>query len=317
MPQHDLLNCASCGGALAPAFISVDPEFSVSRCGKCGLGQTRPVVPDDEIGRYYPSSYYGRENVRFNPLFEAMTHLFQKRRSRVIHNRVARGPVLDVGCGRGFLLSFLSSLGYEAHGTELSELSAWHARHRLHLDIKVGDFAKLQYPRESFNAVVFWHTLEHFARPDEILARAADLLKPGGLIAVAVPNFESLQASFFGRHWFHLDVPRHYFHFGSRSLESLLAKHGLRLVQSDHFCFEQNPYGWLQSFYNLLGFDNNFLYSLLKNKSARTISIRKHPIQALLTLALLVPLLSASLLMTLVEAALRRGGTIEVYAIKE
>jgi hypothetical protein len=146
---------------------------------------------------------------------------------------------------------------------------------------------------------------------------AAELTKPGGLVAVAVPNYESLQARFFGRHWFHLDVPRHYFHFGPTALEPLLARHRFRIVQMDHFCFEQNPYGWLQSFYNLLGFDNNFLYSLLKTRSARSIRIREHPIQAFLTLALLPFLLPLSLALTLVEAALQKGGTIEVYALKE
>jgi hypothetical protein len=134
---------------------------------------------------------------------------------------------------------------------------------------------------------------------------------------VAVPNFDSLQAKFFGRHWFHLDVPRHYFHFGPKSLESLLSRYKLRIVQFDHFCFEQNPFGWLQSFYNKLGFTNNFLYSMLKDRSARRLRIREHPFQALATLILLPPLLAASLAMTLVEAALKRGGTIEVYAIKE
>lgn len=310
--------CVVCGSfRAASTFPSVEPGFEVYRCPDCGLGRTWPHTPEDKIGSYYPESYYGKGNVRFNKVFEAMTRLFQRRRARVLHNRVARGPVLDVGCGRGFLLNYLRGLGYEPRGVELSDHSAWHARHRLHLDVETGDFTKLSHEPETFNAVVFWHTLEHFGRPSDCVARAHELLRTGGLIAVAVPNSESLQARLFGRHWFHLDVPRHYWHFGTRSLESLLARHRFRVVQLDHFCFEQNPYGWLQSFYNALGFDNNFLYALLKNKSARTIQVWKHPIQTLLTALLLPPLLAASLFMTLVEAALRMGGTIEVYAIKE
>ena len=46
-------------------------------------------------------------------------------------------------------------------------------------------------------------------------------------------------------------------------------------------------------------------------------SMREHPLQATLTLALLPLLLPLSLVMTVVEAALRQGGTIEVYAFKE
>ncbi len=310
--------CVVCGGDhVARAYDSVEPGFSVLVCPDCGLGRTWPALPGDKIGAYYPQEYYGRENVRFNPLFEKMTHLFQRRRARVLHNRVSRGPVLDVGCGRGFLLAYLRSLGYEPHGVELSEHAAWHARNKLGLDVVTEDFLASPHEKARFNAVVFWHTLEHFPRPAECIERAGELLKPGGLVAVAVPNYDSLQARFFGKHWFHLDVPRHYFHFGPKSLEALLNRYRFRIVQMDHFCFEQNPYGWLQSFYNALGFDNNFLYSMLKDRSARTVRIRNHPIQALLTLLLLPPLLLASGVMTLVEAALRRGGTIEAYALKE
>lgn len=310
--------CIVCGGdKVAAAFASVEPGFSVLVCPDCGLGRTWPALPADKIGAYYPQEYYGRENVRFNPLFEAMTRFFQSRRARVLHSRVPRGPVLDVGCGRGYLLAYLRSFGYEPHGIELSENAAFHARHRLKLEISTDDFLAEAHQKERFNAVVFWHTLEHFSRPVECVARAAESLKPGGLVAIAVPNHDSLQARFFGRHWFHLDVPRHYHHFGVKSLEALLSRHRFRIVQLDHFCFEQNPYGWLQSFYNALGFEDNFLYSMLKDRSARTLRIRAHPLQALLTLALLPWLLALSLGLTLLEAALRRGGTIEVYALKE
>ncbi len=310
--------CAVCGSSgLSKEFDADQGGFCVLRCPDCGLGLTWPPVPAEEIGSHYPETYYGKENVRFNPLFECLTRLFQRRRARVLNNRVARGAILDVGCGRGFLLGFLRDLGYEPHGIELSDTAAWHARHRLGLEVLICDFLATPHQRERFNAVIFWHTLEHMPQPVEAVARARELLKDGGLLAIALPNSESLQARLFGRHWFHLDIPRHYAHFGTRSLEELLARLRLRVVQTDHFCLEQNPYGWLQSFYNALGFENNFLYSLLKNRSARTIRVRERPLQALLTMLLLPPLLLVSLGMTLLEAALRRGGTIEVYALKE
>lgn len=317
-PPGDPPRCQSCGSdRTAPLFAAVEPGFRVVGCPDCGLGRTWPAVPTSEIGRWYPEVYYGRENVRFNPFFEYLTRLFRKRRAAVLHNRVPRGPVLDVGCGRGFILNYLRSLGYEAHGLEFSDTAAWHARHVLGLDVATGDFLASPHEKDRYHAVVFWHSLEHFANPLEAVGRARELLKTGGLLAVAVPNFDSLQARFFGRYWFHLDVPRHYFHFGPRALEAMLTRHHLRVVQTDHFSFEQNPYGWVQSAFNALGFDNNFLYDCLKNRSARARRIREHPIQALLTALLLGPVTFLALAMTVVETLLRKGGTIEVYAIKE
>ena len=310
--------CPVCGTA-APAklFDSVEPGFDVRKCFSCGLGRTWPVVDGEKIGDFYPKTYYGKENVRFNPIFEFLTRLFRKRRANVVRERVPLGPVLDVGCGRGFILSYLKSLGYQAHGTEFSETAAWHARNVLGLEIETGDFLTSPHQKNLYNAVIFWHSLEHLPRPVEAIARARELLKEGGLLSVAVPNFDSLQARVFGRYWFHLDIPRHYFHFGRQTLEAVLMRHHFNVVQVDHFSFEQNPYGWLQSFYNCLGFDNNFLYSLLKNKTARTLQIREHPLQTALTLLLLPPLTAASLILTLVETAARSGATIEVYAIKQ
>ena len=132
-----------------------------------------------------------------------------------------------------------------------------------------------------------------------------------------MPNFDSLQARLFGSRWFHLDLPRHYTHFSARALEGLLSRHSFRVVRRDHFCLEQNPFGWLQSSYNALGFPENLLYDFLKAPSAKSGTAREHSLACVLALALLPPLLGLSLLLTVLEAALRRGGTVEGYAVKE
>jgi 2-polyprenyl-3-methyl-5-hydroxy-6-metoxy-1,4-benzoquinol methylase len=260
--------------------------------------------------------YYGKDNVRFNPLLERLTQLFRLQRARVVRHRVKAGTVLDVGCGRGFTLSYLKSLGFKAHGMEFSDTAAWHARNVLGIEVETGDFLNSPHQKDTYNAVIFWHSLEHLPSPIEALGRAHELLKKGGLLVVAVPNFDSLQARIFGRHWFHLDIPRHYFHFGKNTLKKELQSQGFSIVQMNHLGFEQNPYGWIQSFYNALGFDPNFLYSILKNKTARTHQIRQHLMQAALTLILLPLFTLLSLVLVVVETALRQGGTIEVYAVK-
>lgn len=310
--------CPACGhGAPETTFASAEPGFEILRCPDCGLGRTWPSVPPERIGDWYPEQYYGKGNVRFNALFERFIRWFRRRRAAVIHNRVPRGPVLDVGCGRGFLLSFLRELGYEPHGVEFSDTAAWHARNVLHLPVAVEDFSTSPREKERYNAVIFWHSLEHFSNPVGAIARACEALKTGGALAVAVPNYGSWQARLFGRWWFHLDVPRHYFHFTERSLEAILARHRFRIVQLDHFSLEQNPYGFLQSVYNAVGFRFNLLYTLLKNRSARLDELLRYPIQTAAIVLLLPVLLPLALLSSPLEALLRSGGTIELYALKE
>jgi 2-polyprenyl-3-methyl-5-hydroxy-6-metoxy-1,4-benzoquinol methylase len=310
--------CLACGrDTHESAHPTSEPGFEILRCPDCGLGRTWPPESAEKIAAWYPEQYYGKGNVRFNPLFERLVRWFRRRRAAVLHNRIPHGPVLDVGCGRGLMLSYLRELGYEPHGVEFSETAAHHARHSLHIPVTTEDFVKSPHERERYNAVIFWHSLEHFSNPVAAVARAYEALKPGGLLVVAVPNYDGWQARFFGRFWFHLDVPRHYFHFGVRSLEAVLARHRFRVIQLDHFSFEQNPYGILQSAYNALGFRFNLLYSLLKDPTARADAASSYPFQSLAVALLLPMLLPLSVALVLIETAFRSGGTIELYAFKE
>ena len=290
--------------------------FRVLRCLKCGLGWTDPAPSDEEIGAYYPPSWYGKNNARFNPLFEYLVRLFRLRRSVVIRRRSRAGKVLDVGCGRGLILKELKGKGYEPYGVEISDHAAWHARHKVGAQVHIGDLGNAPFPQNAFEAVIFWHSLEHIRDPLSALDQAKGLHKKDGLLVIAVPNSDSFQAKLSGSNWFHLDIPRHYFHFGTTSLRKLLKDKGFRIVQMDHFSFEQNPYGWLQSLYNILGFRFNFLYNWLKSRSARSTPLRRHPFQSLGIFLLMPLLLPAALLLTVLEAAAKRGGTIELYAKK-
>lgn len=309
--------CRACGSdALTFAFEAMEPDFELLRCDACGTLRTWPEVPDDEIGRWYPQEYYGDENVRFNPAMERMTKVFAKRRAQAMASGRPPGRVLDVGCGRGVMLQGFQSAGWDARGVELSEESAFHAREHLGLDVFTGGLEDAPWDDGTFDLIVFWHSLEHFRRPDLALDAATRLLAPGGGLVVAVPNIESLQAQLFGRLWFHLDVPRHYHHFGESSLVSMIERRGYTVERKEQLNLEQNPYGALQSLMNRFGFPENFLYSLLKRESARTHDVKQHPGLVAATAALLPGATAFAAGMTALEVALRAGGTIEVHATK-
>jgi 2-polyprenyl-3-methyl-5-hydroxy-6-metoxy-1,4-benzoquinol methylase len=298
-------------GARFPAMIE---GFEVGACHACGALRTLPDVPDDQIGPYYGAAYYGFGNRRFNPLMERATIEFRKQRARRFAAHMKeRGRVLDVGCGRGLTLAALRELGLEPYGVEQSDEAAWHAREVLHLDVSTDLFAEHLEPG-TFRGVFFWHSLEHIRRADLAIERAAQLLAPGGALCVAVPNSDSLQARVFGRHWFHLDVPRHYHHFTHQTLTQLLARFSLGVESVEEMNLEQNPYGVIQSALNKAGVPENLLYSMLKTSSARVHDIKQHPVGALVSAAAAGPLTALSLAWTAAESALGHGGTIELWA---
>jgi 2-polyprenyl-3-methyl-5-hydroxy-6-metoxy-1,4-benzoquinol methylase len=291
-------------------------SFSVVQCRACRIAITFPVVSPAEMATYYPPDYYGTGNRRFNPLFEWLVTILRRRRVQKIKRFIATGRVLDIGCGRGIILSQLKEDGWEVSGVEISETAATRARSLLGDSVFVGDMLTAPWPADSFDVINIWHVLEHLPDPAGVLAKCRKLLRPGGLLVVAVPNFESFQAKFAGRHWFHLDVPRHYWHFGRRNLRELLKAQGFEIRETSHFSFEQNPYGWIQSLLNCMGFPNNLLYDILKHQSARSVvhPFRIYPIWSLLLLPALLLIVPLGLALFLVEVVLRRGGTIELYA---
>ncbi|HLY76930.1 MAG TPA: class I SAM-dependent methyltransferase [Thermoplasmata archaeon] len=138
-----------------------------------------------------------------------------------------RGPgaALDVGCGAGDLLSRLRELGWNASGIEPSH-SAAAVAHQRGFSVQEASIEDAVVPLDAFDLVIFRHTLEHTRRPERVLAKCIRALRPGGIIAVAVPNFDSPGRRFFGAAWPPLEVPRHLYHFTEGSIRTLLRTQG-------------------------------------------------------------------------------------------
>jgi len=134
--------------------------------------------------------------------------------------------VLDVGCGAGGNLKTLQDQGWEPHGIEISEIAAAHARALTKGQIHTGTVDSAPFPPGVFDLVLMSHSLEHFPSPVDALRRIYRFLKDDGLLVIHVPNVHSLEFKLFGRWWFQLDPPRHFYHFDHSSLTAILAKAG-------------------------------------------------------------------------------------------
>ena len=107
--------------------------------------------------------------------------------------RLRPGSVLDVGCGRGFLIGALRQrLGdLQAYGVELSAAGAREARANgievFEQDIAAG----VPLADASLDLVVFGEIIEHVFAPDACLEEVRRLLRPGGHVIVTTPNLAS------------------------------------------------------------------------------------------------------------------------------
>ena len=76
-----------------------------------------------------------------------------------------------------------------------------------------------------------WHVLEHVPDLENQIAELKRLLKPNGTILIAVPNFNSFDANYYGKFWAAFDVPIHLWHFSKTAIEKLFAKEDLKLIK--------------------------------------------------------------------------------------
>jgi SAM-dependent methyltransferase len=298
-------------------YISGEP-FRVAQCRQCGQVVTVPVPAD--IGRYYPSGYYGDAGGRRFPVVMEwlQEQLYNWRSRQVLHRLDRKNPkVLDVGCGRGLLLRAFQQGGCDVTGTEFSEDACRFAREVLKLPVRVGLLHELNFPDHSFDVVVMWHVLEHVSDPRPTLAEVSRILKPGGLFLVAVPNFGSPEARLAKAGWFHLDLPRHLSHYTRPSLEQNLGKAGLRPAWASSLAPEYDAFSFVQSLLNWLGVRANLLYNLLRGQNAKVIDGQRY-YGSILATVLLTPVLGIiSLPATLLLAVLGQGATLTITAVKK
>jgi SAM-dependent methyltransferase len=138
------------------------------------------------------------------------------------------------------------------------------------ITLHIGDLKDSAFENGSFDAVIIWHVLEHIGDPAEIIRESARVLRTDGLLAIAVPNFASMQSSLFRRSWFHLDLPRHLYHFTPHTLTAILERSGFAVVSASTLSAEQNIFGFIQSALNTIAprAPNRF-YSLLKKTAGK------------------------------------------------
>lgn len=291
-------------------------QFEVSRCGACGLARTSP--PPAQLAAYYPTEYYGTPGARRFPApVELLQRWLYAGRARAVE-RIAGAPgrVLDVGCGRGFLLDAFRRRGWQVHGTELDERSAAHARDVLRIPVHVGPPASEPWPDGHFDAVVLWHVLEHLPDPAALLVRARRLLSTRGVLVIGVPDFGSPEARLTRDRWFHLDVPRHLTHLDAAWLGSALEETGFEVRRRSWFAPEFDCFSLVQSMENRLGLPHNLLYDLLRGKTAKLRVGTAGPLKSAAALLLAAPLGLVGLPATVLLSGVRKGSSVTFFAVK-
>jgi 2-polyprenyl-3-methyl-5-hydroxy-6-metoxy-1,4-benzoquinol methylase len=252
-------------------------QFHIVRCRLCGLNYTNPRPTEGSIAQFYPADYCCHDLrprksrswlARWRaPLERAVLQTYYgyptqgaagpaklcgwlgRAAIRSPHRRTewipfrGEGRLLDFGCGAGAFLQRMRALGWRVEGLDVSADVAQAVERQKGIRVHAGTLPHPDLAGRSFDAITMWQALEHVHRPRETLRAAGALFRPGGLLLVSVPNFESWSFDRFGRDWFGLELPRHLTHFTPSTLQTMLSAEGFDLVKLETIGMD----GWIRS----------------------------------------------------------------------
>ena len=135
--------------------------------------------------------------------------------------------ILDVGTGSG-VLPFVLGLANRTFTIGIDPFLATEKQTKS-FELKQ---ASIQDIRETFNLILFNHSLEHMHDIEQSLAHAKSLLEPGGTIIIRIPTVSSQAWDTYRENWFQLDAPRHTCIPSRKGLEKLATSCGLQIVKS-------------------------------------------------------------------------------------
>lgn len=318
MKDHSLnmlKKCPLCQGVeldrlfQANDYIDLDP-FVVYRCIRCDLAITEGELADKNISDYYSRGYYGQRKF----LVEGFVNYARVRAILRLKSFMPSPSLLDVGCGNGTFLMGMRKRGWLAFGTEIAPVG--HMRQCASEFIRMGDFRKSDFPGNSFDVITMWHSLEHVDDPLGYFVEAGRVLKDGGILAVEIPNFRSWQARIFGKNWFHLDVPRHLFHFSPKSAGILFQKAGFENIRVKRSSLVYGFFGCLQSFLNVLSVRKNLFFDLVNSKVSFGGAYKNNRRDLFMNMIFFAPALILSAVLFLAETGAGKSGIILVLGYK-
>ncbi len=244
----EMETCRVCGNAddnrrhiFQEKYFGMGDEFEYIECFECGSFSIVDI-PDD-MGRYYPDSYYSHAMHRSNKIagwLKGKRDRYYLDRASIIGSvlsLISPAPpyiewlrnlelpygstILEVGSGTGALIVNLQDAGFPSVGIDPFVSSPVLFRNGAKVLKQT-----LAETTGAFDCIMLHHSLEHMDAPREAFGHMRRLLKSGGKVLTIVPLAGTHAWKTYGQNWFQLDAPRHFVIFSETGLCRLAEKAG-------------------------------------------------------------------------------------------
>jgi len=198
MVEKNMKNCRLCNstknkiiynGPIRSAGVGSETTngFEIIECLGCNLVQIFPI-PENLDSFYETEEYRSKFDLNFDPgsIHKKYDHEQNERISRIGVQNIRNKVVLDLGASAGVFLDSIQSLAFETIAVEPASIYSEYLKSRKH--------KYYPYPEDALNdnikadIVTCFDVIEHLSDPRLLLKNAFDLLKPGGLFVLSMPN---------------------------------------------------------------------------------------------------------------------------------
>jgi 2-polyprenyl-3-methyl-5-hydroxy-6-metoxy-1,4-benzoquinol methylase len=229
-------------------------QFLVVECNSCGLAYL--LNPPDEsviYEDYYQIEFKGTD-YREDSNYPHLREIFEINEQRTeLIKEITKGKtglsLLDIGCGSGLFLKSCENKGINGVGIDVSNTALGFARNEFGLNVFNKRVEELIADYRKYDVITLWHVLEHFLEPIDELQKIKELLAPGGILIIEVPNLRSIKFRLSGKKWKGGNHPLyHRSFFTSKTLASTLTESGYSDVRRLKFTYQLSNKG---SIYNM------------------------------------------------------------------
>ena len=270
--------CPVCEGTALEQYQQVrdhsisGKDFYLVKCKDCQLVLTQDHPDEDAIGAFYESEDYishsDTKSGLINGLYHRVRRHMLRSKGKFLQKISARkeGALLDYGCGTGYFLGYMRDQGWQTTGIEPDQGARTLVKRNFDIEVFAPEHLHA-LDNDAFHAITLWHVLEHVHDLNDTIAHFHRILKPGGSLIIAVPNYTSAEANHYDSAWAAYDVPRHLWHFHPNAMQALLKKHGFQLMAKKGMPFDAYYVSLLSEKYrkSKLGLPLGFLWGSLSN----------------------------------------------------
>lgn len=209
-------------------------------CKRCAHAFAPPEPTEPDLAALYTESYFTGEEYQDYLSDRKVTQRNFLSRMRVLDTFIdprRHRRLFEVGCAYGFFLDVARRRFDSAQGIDVSAAAVRYAKDCLGLDAVCADLLNYDLGGRTFDLVCMWDTIEHLARPDSYIAKLAEHMDSGALLAITTGDFGSLNAQVRRTKWRLMHPPTHAHYFSLASIGTLLERFGFEVVYRRHCGF--------------------------------------------------------------------------------